>query len=104
MHAAGSSLENAGDDTGHAAVHAYHGTATAMRDSKITLKVKTALHEDKLTKHAEIHVTTTAGIVKLTGVASDDAAARAERIAKHTEGVKDVDNLLKVSSAAASDE
>ena len=104
MHAAGESLEHAGTDTGHAAVHAYHGTATAMRDSKITVKVKTALHEDRLTKHADVHVSTTAGVVKLTGaVASDDASERAERLAKQTEGVRNVDNMLKVSSAAASD-
>src|SRR5437870_9675986 len=104
MHSAGESLEQAGSDTGHAAVHAYHSTATAMRDSKITLKVKAALHQDKLTRHSDIHVSTSAGVVKLTGeVASNNAAARAEDVAKGTEGVKDVDNQLKVSSAAASD-
>ena len=98
MNAAGDSMEQAASDTAKAAEHAYHGTATAIRDTKITAKVKAALHEDGATQHSDIHVSTSAGIVTLTGqAASTDAAARAEQLAQQTEGVRVVDNKLMVS-------
>jgi len=104
MNAAGESMENAGSDAANAAKHAYHGTATAVRDTKITAKVKTALHEDSATEHSDIHVSTSAGLVTLKGeVDSPDAAARAEQVAHNTEGVKDVNNQLKVSGATMPD-
>src|SRR5712692_8025820 len=90
--------EQAGSDTLNAAKHVGKGTATAMRDTKITAKEKVALHEDKVTEDSDIHVDTVAGVVTLSGhVPSPDAAARAEQLARQTEGVKEVNNKLRVS-------
>jgi hypothetical protein len=67
MHRAGESAGNAATSAGHAVEHTYHGAATALKDTAITAKVKTALHEDKSTKDSDIYVTTIAGVVTLTG-------------------------------------
>jgi hyperosmotically inducible periplasmic protein len=98
MHQAGEAAEQAGSDTLNAAKHLGKGTATAMRDTKITAKVKVALHEDKATEDSDIHVDTVAGVVTLSGhVPSPDAAVRAEQLARQTEGVREVNNKLRVS-------
>jgi len=98
MHQAGEAAEQAGSDTLNAAKHLGKGTATAMRDTKITAKVKVALHEDKVTEDSDIHVDTVAGVVTLSGhVPSPDAAVRAEQLARQTEGVREVNNKLRVS-------
>ena len=98
MHQAGEAAEQAGSDTLNAAKHVGKGTATAMRDTKITAKVKVALHEDKVTEDSDIHVDTVAGVVTLSGhVPSPDAAVRAEQLARQTEGVREVNNKLRVS-------
>jgi len=98
MHQAGAEMEHAGSDTWSATKDAATGTATAMRDTKITAKVKVALLENKVTEHVPIHVDTVAGVVTLTGnVPSPDVAAHAVRVASQTEGVKDVNNQMKVS-------
>jgi hyperosmotically inducible protein len=94
---ASESMHQAGESAENALSNAAHGTATAMRDTKITAKVKTALYDAGLTKQADIQVTTTAGVVELNGVVpSTDTAVRAEQLAKQTEGVKAVSNDLKV--------
>src|SRR5271156_5691304 len=67
MHQAGASAEDAASDTGQAIKNAYHGTVTALSDTAITAKVKTALHENKATTGSDIHVDTVAGVVKLKG-------------------------------------
>jgi osmotically-inducible protein OsmY len=98
MHQAGEAAEQAGSDTLNDAKHLGKGTATAMRDTKITAKVKVALHEDKVTEDSDIHVDTVAGVVTLSGhVPSPDAAVRAEQLARQTEGVREVNNKLRVS-------
>jgi osmotically-inducible protein OsmY len=98
MRQAGEAAEQAGSDTLNAAKHVGKGTVTAMRDTKITAKVKVALHEDKVTEDSDIHVDTVAGVVTLSGhVPSPDAAARAEQLARQTEGVREVNNKLRVS-------
>jgi hyperosmotically inducible protein len=98
MHQAGEAAEQAGSDTLNAVKHVGKGTATALRDTKITTKVKVALHEDKVTEDSDIHVDTVAGVVTLSGhVPSPDAAARAEQLARQTEGVREVNNKLRVS-------
>jgi osmotically-inducible protein OsmY len=104
MKAAGESMEKAGADTAEGAEHAYHGAATALRDSKITLKVTGALHGDSTTQNADIEVRTTAGIVTLKGnVNSIDIATQAGQLAQNTEGVKDVNNQLKVPGTTMPD-
>ncbi len=101
MHQAGQDLKQAGSDTMNAAKNAGEGTETAVRDTTITVKVKAALHKDADTKHAKIHVSTSAGVVTLKGkVPSQDVAAHAEQIAQNTEGVKSVNNKLSVASSS----
>jgi len=101
FHEAGESVENAGSSAGHAVVHAYHGTATAAEDTAITAKVKTALHDDSLTKDGDIHVTTVASVVTLRGkVASSAVSERAQHLAEATGGVKRVRNRLHVKAAS----
>jgi hyperosmotically inducible periplasmic protein len=90
-------MKEAGSSAENAVSHAYHGTVTAADDTALTAKVKTALHEDKTTKDATIHVTTVAGVVTLRGkVASGDISDRAQAVAQTTSGVKRVKNKLKV--------
>ncbi len=104
MHQAGESTENAASSAGHAISEAYHGTATAVKDSTITGKVKTALHDDKVTKDGNIHVTTVAGVVTLRGtVASSDVSDHAEKLAEQTTGVKRVKNRLKIAGGSAAE-
>lgn len=101
MHEAGESTENAASSAGHALTEAYHGTATAVKDSTITAKVKSALYEDTITKSGHIHVTTVAGVVTLRGtVASDEVARHAQQRATETTGVKRVEDKLKIGTAA----
>jgi len=85
---ASQSMHEAGESAESALSHAYHGTATAVSDSALTAKVKTALHDDKLTTGADIHVTTVAGVVTLRGkVASSDISSHAQKLAQNTTGV-----------------
>jgi hypothetical protein len=73
-------------------------TVTALSDLKTTAKVKASLLGDELTMHTHIHVSTADGVVTLSGkVVSPWVAARAEELAKQTEGVKQVVNNLKLS-------
>jgi len=101
MNAAGQSMKQAGSNTAGAGEDVYHGALTAVRDTEITAKVKTALHEDRATEDSDIHVSTSAGVVTLRGsVATPDVAMRAVQVAEAAKGVKQVNNELKVSSAA----
>jgi hyperosmotically inducible protein len=102
MHQAGPDMKSAGSDTWQAAKNAGEGTETAVRDTDVTAKVKMALHRDEATKESDIHVTTSAGIVTLTGnVRSAESATRAEQIAQATEGVKGVANELVIAGNTA---
>jgi hyperosmotically inducible protein len=99
---AGSSLHQAGEDTAAAAKDAYHETVTALDDTTITAEVKTAFATGKDINSGDIHVTTTAGVVTLKGQVPDSVvAARAEAIARNTEGVRSVTNDLRVGSSAS---
>lgn len=102
MHRAGESAKNAASDTGQAVKHAYHGTVTALSDTAVTAKVKTALHENKTTKGADIHVDTVAGVVTLKGsVPTADISATAQQVAQQTSGVKEVRNELTMARTLA---
>jgi Flp pilus assembly secretin CpaC len=80
--------------------HAGEKTVTTLHDLKTTAKVKAALLGDELTMQSHIHVRTAAGVVTLSGnVLSPYVAARAEQLAKQTEGVKEVVNNLKLSQS-----
>ena len=94
---ASTQMKEAGSDAESAVSHAYHGTVTAVDDTALTAKVKDALHNDKTTTGADIHVTTVAGVVTLRGkVASGDISDHAQALAQTTSGVKSVRNKLKI--------
>lgn len=97
---ASQSMKQAGEDTEGALKNAYKGAKTAFDDTKITSKVKVALHDDQTTKSSDIDVHTSAGVVTLTGrVPSDLVAHRAEQLAENTEGVRRVESELQVATA-----
>jgi osmotically-inducible protein OsmY len=99
---ASTSMHQAGENTESAVKNAYVGTATALEDTKITTKLKTAFASGKDINSNDIHVTTTAGVVTLDGkVQNTDMAARVEAIATKTEGVRGVTNNLQVPSASS---
>jgi hyperosmotically inducible periplasmic protein len=101
---ASTSMHQAGADTASAAKNAYHGTVTAIDDTRITTAVKTELAAAKDLRSGQIHVTTIAGVVTLEGVVHDsEIVARAERIAGNASGVRAVKNELKVSSSVPKD-
>src|ERR1700732_4627762 len=90
---ASTSMHRAGEDTESAAKNAYHGTVTALDDTRITTGVKADLAAAKDLRSGQIHVTTSAGIVTLRGTVHDSAvASRAEAIARNASvvgGVKE---------------
>ena len=101
---ASTSMHQAGEDTEGAAKNAYHGTATALDDTRITTEVKTDLAAAKDLRSGQIHVTTTAGVVTLRGTVHDSAvASRAEAIARNANGVRGVKSDLRVSSSVPKD-
>jgi osmotically-inducible protein OsmY len=97
---ASTSMHQAGADSAGAAKNAYHGTVTALDDTRITTEVKTGLAAAKNMRSGQIHVTTTAGIVTLRGRVHDsDVVARAGTIARDASGVRGVTNHLRVSAS-----
>lgn len=100
--AASTSMHQASQDTEGAAKNAYTGTVTALSDTTITTKVKTALASGKNIKSNDIHVTTIAGVVTLKGqVQNSHMAARVVAIARNTKGVRSVTDDLRVPSATS---
>lgn len=74
-----------------------NGLTTALKDTDITAKVKYALHENDETSGNDIHVTTSNGVVTLSGqVNKRRAATEAVKVTKHTEGVREVVNQIEV--------
>ena len=97
---ASASMHQAGEDTEGAVANTYHGAVTAVDDTRITTEVKTDLAAAKDLRSGQIHVTTTAGVVTLDGLVHDSTVvARAEAIARDTNGVRGVTNDLRVSSS-----
>lgn len=79
---------------------ALNGVTTAIDDSAISLKVKTALAADPALSAARIEVSTANGIVRLQGPAPDAAAReRATVLAGAPQGVRGVDNRLALPQA-----
>jgi hyperosmotically inducible protein len=64
-------------------------------DSMITAKVKTAFVEDKDVSALNIGVTTSKGVVQLTGEGTPAEARRAGEIARSVSGVKAVQNNIR---------
>jgi osmotically-inducible protein OsmY len=73
---------------------------TQIDDSWITTKVNAKLAADPDTKMTDVSVQTDEGVVTLTGRVEDDKARRAAlQLARNTEGVRSVRDLLEVGSA-----
>jgi hyperosmotically inducible periplasmic protein len=76
------------------------GLVATLDDTAITAKVKSKLMGEHGLKNSHISVTTTNGVVTLTGKAtSSNAKSLAESDAKLVEGVKSVDNTLTTPSS-----
>jgi len=72
-------------------------TGTAVDDSAITTKVKTAMIRDSEVAASKINVETSQGTVHLSGTATSAREAdKAEQIARNTPGVKAVKNDIRV--------
>lgn len=70
---------------------------SAVDDTLITTKVKTALVRDDSIKSLDIAVNTNKGTVQLSGFVENDAqSARATELARAVDGVKAVDNKMSV--------
>jgi hyperosmotically inducible protein len=80
-----------------AASHEQESTGEFIDDSVITTKIKSLLAGNDFLKSFQISVETRKGIVQLSGfVNSQDAAEKADQIAKSVGGVKSVKNSLIV--------
>jgi hyperosmotically inducible protein len=73
------------------------GISAMFNDTAITAKVKSKLSGDDRLNKSDVEVTTTNGVVTLEGSAnSSEAKALAADLSKLVEGVKSVDNNLKI--------
>jgi len=69
-------------------------------DAKITTAVKTKLTTDRVKNLVDVSVETNDGVVRLTGkVPTAEDKFEAERIARRTNGVREVRNELRVESS-----
>lgn len=76
-------------------------TMVAIGDAVITGRVKARFMEDARLKGTDISVTTVNGVVMLKGTAPDSATkSTAEELARHAEGVLDVQNNIYTPSLA----
>jgi hyperosmotically inducible protein len=90
----------ASDDASAPKAHSENMGA-AISDTTITAKVKAKLMGDERLKKSDISVTTTNGVVTLEGTASDSKAkSTAGTLTKAVEGVKSIDNNLKVPGSS----
>ena len=79
-------------ELGSKAKHATHETATAVEDTAVTADLKTKFAADGRTKGSDISVTTSNGIVALSGtVVSEAQKTHVIYVARHTKGVQQVD-------------
>lgn len=87
----GQKIEKAGETVAEKAEKA----GEYMGDAAITAKIKAEILSDPLLKVSQIEVTTTNGVVKLSGtVDSQESIDRAMEIARSLKDVKSVDNAL----------
>lgn len=94
------SVEQAGkhiEKTGEAPGNKGEGAAVALDDSAITAKIKGEFSSDPLLKIAQLEVTTTGGVVKLSGfVNSQKSIDRAQDIARSIKEVKSIESSLLI--------
>ena len=94
-------MKSAANEMKNDAKIAADKTGTAIEDSTITAKVKTALLADPDVKGLKIDVDTKDGVVTLKGTADKPANRdRAVTIAKDTSGVKSVENQLVIKASS----
>ena len=83
------------EKTGEAVAEKVEKTGEYMEDSAITAKIKAEILSDPLLKVSQISVSTTNGVVKLSGtVDSQQSIDRAMEIARSVKDVKSVENGL----------
>jgi hyperosmotically inducible protein len=76
------------------------GVAQATGDAGLTARVKTALIAEGQLNSRDIDVDTRNGVVTLTGTVPDSAQSdRAAQVAKGIDGVKQVENHLRVGAS-----
>src|SRR5215470_18637842 len=84
------------------AIAADQSVGEKLDDTKITTAVKTKLAADKLKTLVNVGVETNGGIVRLYGkVPTAEDKFEAERVARRANGVKDVNNELRVEASNA---
>lgn len=92
---AGCQPEGTGEKAGKKMDKATESTGEYMSDAAITTKIKAEILGDPLLKVFQIDVTTTNGVVELSGrVDSQEGIDRAMRIARSIKDVKSVNNYL----------
>ncbi len=93
-------VEQAGkkiEKTGNAAGNNVESAAAPINDTAITARIKAEFINDSLLKVSEIEVTTTGGVVKLSGaVSSQKSIDRAQEIVRGIKDVTSVQNSLVV--------
>ena len=84
---------------GGGSVHSLASNASgSMDDIVITAQVKTTLLNDQQISATKIDVTTTAGVVTVSGIVKSEAeAARVVELAKQVAGVREVKSTLQVT-------
>ncbi len=83
---------------GEKLAEAGNKAAAFISDAALTAKVKSKMELDDHVKAADIHVSTTAHVVTLSGTArTADERQRAVALARDTEGVKEVIDHVRVS-------
>lgn len=87
------------ESTRASAENAAKAVATGAADATITVKINAALVAEPGLKVMKVDVDTQDGRVRLMGVAPDAAARdRTTAVVRAIEGVKDVDNQLRVAA------
>jgi hyperosmotically inducible periplasmic protein len=77
-------------------------TGTAVKDSWITMKISSQFVPEDALEGSDIDVDTSNGVVTLNGmVATEAGRAKANAIAKATDGVKSVNDRLRIGPAGA---
>lgn len=94
----GEELEEAGESIERGAERVGDELEPAARDAQITATVKSKLLSDPEVSGFKIDVDTSGGRVTLSGTVDSEAAKEeAEELARNTEGVEEVENLIEVA-------
>ena len=99
MDTVGQKMDRATDKRAATTENAANKTATAIDDTAITTKVKSAMVADPTLKALQINVDTKNGVVTLAGAVDSQAMKdKATEVTQAVSGVKSVDNNLTVKS------